>query len=243
MPTLDPNFDTIPDDLISLPQWVCWREEIRDGKKTKVPVNPRTGGNADCSRPDTWSTFLTAQAYYYGNNGNGKGIRGVGFQVTSDDPFVGIDLDDCRNPESGEIEPWAAEIIERLASYTEVSPSETGIRLFLKGKLPGPGNHKGKIEIYESGRYLTLTGHHLEGTPETIEDRQSELVALHKELFPPQAKPQAAPRPAGSVSLGDQEIMTRPGLLPTGESLSICGLGTGPGIHHNRRRIWPWFPF
>jgi putative DNA primase/helicase len=216
MPALDPHFDTIPDELINLPQWVCWREEERDGKKTKVPVNPRTGGNADCTRPDTWSTFLTAQAYYYGNLGNGAGIKGIGFQVTAGDPFVGIDLDDCRDKESGTIEPWADAIIKQSGSYTEISPSGTGIRIFIKGKLPGPGNRKGKIEIYESGRYLTLTGHHLPGTPETIEDRQSELAALHQELFPPQAKPQAGPRPARSVSLDDQEIITRAGAAANG---------------------------
>ena len=60
--------------------------------------------------------------------------------VTRDDPYVGIDLDDCRNPETGEIAAWAQEIIDRFDSYTEVSPTGTGVRILIRtatGLLPG----------------------------------------------------------------------------------------------------------
>ena len=82
---------------------------------------------------------------------------GLGFVLTADDPFVGIDLDNCFT-EEGKILPWAQEIVEMIDSYTEVSPSGTGIRIFVKGKLPGEHCRTGNIEMYQQGRYLTVTG-------------------------------------------------------------------------------------
>jgi primase-polymerase (primpol)-like protein len=66
------------------------------------------------------------------------GYDGIGFVVSKEDDFCGLDLDGCRNPETGAIENWAMEVITAVESYTEVSPSETGIRIFAKAELP-PG--------------------------------------------------------------------------------------------------------
>jgi len=49
---------------------------------------------------------------------------------------VGIDLDKCRNPETGELEPEAQEIVRRMDSYTEVSPSGTGVHIYVIGTKP-----------------------------------------------------------------------------------------------------------
>jgi putative DNA primase/helicase len=59
------------------------------------------------------------------------------------------------------------------------------------GKV-GP-RQTGKIELYDDGRYLTVTGHHLAGTPMQIEDRRDELPRWHAELFPPAPAPDHDP--------------------------------------------------
>ena len=171
---LAPDLDKIPPALKAFRQWVCYRPN-------KVPVNPKSDDNAKADDPDTWGEFDQAVRHWEAHRGNG--IAGVGFEFSPGDPYAGVDLDKCRNPETGEIEPWALEIVRHFNSYTEVSPSGTGLHIWIKGKLPPGGRHKGKIEMYDTGRYFTVTGHHLEGTPTTIEARQTELEALHKEVF------------------------------------------------------------
>ena len=79
------------------------------------------------------------------------------------DGFAGVDLDHCRDPETGTIEPWAAEIVKLFGTYTKVSPSGTGVKLFGRGALPEgvTGRRKGHIEVYGATRYFTVTGHRL----------------------------------------------------------------------------------
>ena len=149
---LRPIPENIPDELKALEQWVCWRLELnKDGKETKVPYHP-IGFKADCSKPNSWASFDQACAGYQA----GK-FDGIGFEFSESDPFAGVDLDHCINKD-GSIEPWALSIVERLNSYTEKSPSGTGIHIFIKAKLPPGGRKKGHFECYESGRYLTMTG-------------------------------------------------------------------------------------
>lgn len=183
-----PNLEGIPGDLKGRPQYVLWRSEIREGKPTKVPYSPN-GQKAKSNDPETWTDY--SQAVKALNNGGN--YDGLGFVLSKDDNLTGIDLDKCRDKETGEIQPWAQNIIKGINSYTEVSPSGTGIRIFVRdAKLPESGRKKGPIEIYESGRYLTLTGCHVEGAPITIEARQDEILKLHKKVF--EQKPQEAPR-------------------------------------------------
>jgi len=100
---------------------------------------------------------------------------------TDDDPIVGVDLDDCREPDTCEAEPPARDIIDRVDSYTEVSPSGTGFHVLLKGELPQGRNRRGSVELYDSARYFTVTGKHLEGTPLRVARRQDALEAIHRE--------------------------------------------------------------
>ena len=103
-----------------------------------------------------------------------------------DQRIIGIDLDNCRNPKNKRISKWAVKIIKRFASYTETSPSGNGIRIFLRGKLP-PGHRckRGKIEVYSSDKFLTVTGRKIasHGAGSAIEDRTDELLAWHSEVF------------------------------------------------------------
>ena len=69
------------------------------------------------------------------------------------------------DPATGEIEGWAQEIIEELNSYTEISPSGTGVHILVRGELPAGRNRKGRFEAYDQGRYFTITGEHLSAHP------------------------------------------------------------------------------
>jgi hypothetical protein len=161
-----------------LAQWINWRYEERGGKLTKVPVCPHAGELAAVDRPHTWGTYEEAV-----RASKERGYDGVGFVFTEGDPYCGVDLDKCRDPESGEIEDWARELLEQLGSYTELSPSGTGIHVIVKAELPPGGRRKGQIEMYDSGRFFTVTGRHVPGTPKTIPERQAEVEALHRRLF------------------------------------------------------------
>jgi hypothetical protein len=161
-----------------LAQWINWRYEERDGKLTKVPVCPHTGELAAVNRPETWGTYDKAVLA-----SKEHGHDGVGFVFTEEDPYSGIDLDECRDPETGEVGDWATELVEQLNSYTELSPSGGGVHILVKAKLPLGGRRKDQIEMYDTGRFFTVTGQHLPCTPRRIEDRQAEVEVLHRKLF------------------------------------------------------------
>jgi primase-polymerase (primpol)-like protein len=162
----------IPAELRALEQWVCWREEWRadaqgELKATKVPINPLTGGRAAVDKPMTWTSFEEALAV-------SREHDGIGFVFTESDPYCGVDLDGCRDPDSGEIATWGWEIMQTFNTYTEVSPSGTGVKLFCRGVLPHGAWHKkalpfasyvrksAAIETYDRLHYFTMTGQVLE---------------------------------------------------------------------------------
>jgi putative DNA primase/helicase len=97
---------------------------------------------------------------------------------------VGLDLDNCHDRETGEIAAWALKIIEQVPTYWEISPSGTGLRGFGYGRKPGSRCRAGDFEMYTHGRYLCITGHHLEGTPSTIEPVQAGIEAVYALMFP-----------------------------------------------------------
>lgn len=143
-------FMAVPTDLKRLDRWVCWKAEARGGKLTKIPVDPKTGQNASATDPVTWASFLVALKARRTCGG------GIGFVLGAG--IVGVDLDHCRDAETGVIEPWAVEIIRKLNGYTELSPSGTGVHVIVRGKLPEGRRRKGNVEMYDSGRFFTVTG-------------------------------------------------------------------------------------
>jgi hypothetical protein len=191
----------IPATIRNLHRWACWIEvppEKPGGKPDKPPIDAGTSipeqiVYASSNNPETWTTYKGAYDYWESNLRRQQPPSGLSFALCRRDGLVGIDLDDCRNSQTGEIEPWAREIIRRINSYTEVSPSGTGIRIFVKGKLPQghrckqylPGG--GCIEVYSSHKFLTVTGNRVteHGAGEDIEDRTSELLTWHGEVFGP----------------------------------------------------------
>jgi primase-polymerase (primpol)-like protein len=147
--------DSIPAELCVLPQWVLWRLGERDGRYTKIPYTPGSDRRASSTDPTTWGVFEDALEKLASPEG---AYDGVGFVFSSGDPYVGVDLDDCVDPETGEIAVWATQIIDGLDSYTELSPSGTGVHIIAKGKFAECGR-RGPIEMYSRDRYFTVTGH------------------------------------------------------------------------------------
>jgi hypothetical protein len=205
----------------ALSQWINWRYEERDGTLTKVPICPHTGELAAVDRPETWGTYEEAV-----RASKEHGHDGVGFVFTEEDPYAGIDLDKCRDPGTGEIEDWARELIEHLDSYTELSPSGSGVHVLVKATLPPGGRRKRQIEIYDCGRFFTMTGRHLPDTPNTIIERQAEVETLHRRLFGLAKGDTDGHGSLGSGNdLSDTEILARAKQAANGEAFEKLWLG------------------
>lgn len=204
------KFDNIPEEMRQLDRWVCWKMEERDGKPTKVPVNPSTGGQAMSNNPSTWGTFRQAVDSVVKHN-----CRGIGFMFNGDG-LLGVDLDHGRDPETGELQDWAKDIIQELDSYTEVSQSGTGIHILCYGKLPSGKRRKGNVEMYETGRYFVMTGNALDDAHMDIEDRTEQLAVVHaKYLVGKEQKKNSAP-PAAPTNLSPWEIIDKAGSAKNG---------------------------
>jgi len=191
----------IPEKLKRLKQWVCWKYgSPNDGNRIpKIPINPRSGNPAKINNSKTWAVFKKAYHYYKKND-----LDGIGFVFTENDPFCGIDLDDCRNKKTGKIEDWALEIINNVNSYTEISPSDTGVKIFIKGKLPGTAKRIGKVEMYDRDRYFTVTGQCNKGLPVKLKERKRTIKKLYDFLI----KNKAAASISGNISDSPEDKKT-----------------------------------
>jgi len=197
------TWGNLPDALKARRAWVCWKLATRNGKATKVPVDPATGRNAKSNDARTWSTFADAVA---------AAGRYDGLGIMFAEGLCGVDLDHCRDPQTGELEPWAAEVVAELDSYTEASPSGTGVHVLLLGDLPEGRRRKGRVEVYGPGspRYFTCTGQHLPGTPLTVNPRTEALASVHARLIGTEApQADAPPRPTEPLALDDEELLVK----------------------------------
>lgn len=164
------NPDGIPHELRMWHRWVLWKTVVRDGRATKMPVGI-DGRPISVTDPESLLPFEDALDVYQRG-----GFDGIGYAFVAGGGHCGVDLDGCREPETGELAAWALEIIERFGSgaHVEVSPSGTGLKLFVSGtspfsrgrkiKLPDQPSMGGKIagiEIYDHGRFFAVTGHRL----------------------------------------------------------------------------------
>ena len=156
---LAPKFENFPEDLKAL-RWAVWIAEPRDGKPgkfNKAPRSPRTGVKVGTNNPTLFGTFDEAKRAYKESAGKYTGV-GV---LLDGSGVVGIDIDDASATLSStpELQKWL-ETAVRLGAYCEVSPSNKGLRLFVRGSIPEGSPAKGdNIEIYAKLRFLTVTGH------------------------------------------------------------------------------------
>jgi putative DNA primase/helicase len=171
----------IPAELKALPAWVTWKASERksatgETRLTKIPFTPDGARKASSTKPEDWGRFEEAfQTYEKG------GVSGVGFVFSPSFCVVGIDLDHCL--EDGELHPAARRIVERFASFTEISVSGTGLHILVKGVLPWPGKRLDPVEVYGEGRYFTMTGAIYQGHGE-LKECQNGLDSFVSHLWP-----------------------------------------------------------
>lgn len=197
-------YESIPQELKNLPNWICWKAVPKPRPDDpehigKIPINPRTGGNAQSNNPDTWTDFDTAVRA-------SEQYSGIGFMF-GNSPFFGVDVDkvepDIREFLDGGV-GIVSEFIHALRSYAELSPSGKGIHIICRGELPKGARHRGNVEMYDSGRFFTVTGNNI-GEYTAVEDCTEAIKPLHEKYLggtrsePAQRIVQTAPLPC-SVS-------------------------------------------
>ena len=164
------HYENIPDEITSLPQWVCTRDE------SKVPMKAFENEAASSTNPNTWSTFDTALSAV------SEGFYDYCGFVFADNGLVGIDID-CGYDEEGLLSTMAADIIGKCHSYTEKSKSGRGFHIILCGDIPFQGkNNLAGVEIYKSSRYFIMTGDTL--LYRSIEENQEAIDFVVENYFP-----------------------------------------------------------
>lgn len=210
---LAPIWENIPAALRALPQWIIWQLQWRKTKWQKVPllaVSAKRGQyyGAASTKPEHWRPFKLNKLRNICAGGtesvNGAIVRyradGPGFVFKAGGGLVGIDLDGCRNPVTGELSAFALELVRRLPGYWEVSPSGRGIKGIFFGELPdwltvsvadvGGGQD---LEVYSWGRYFAVTGHRLSDATADVSSCADQLPPFLAEFFPVSSEPRPAP--------------------------------------------------
>ena len=153
--------DGPPAELTTRDRWVC--------HKQKVPCVP-FGAFASSTNPETWRDHATAVSAAAAQN-----IDGIGF-VLNGDGIACIDLDDCLH--DGVLADWAREIVDQCPrTYIEVSPSGRGLHIFGYATV-GKGRRGSRVEVYDRGRYICITGRRFEGFPKRLAPIQGLIDAI-----------------------------------------------------------------
>ncbi len=210
----------IPQELKDRRQWVTWRYE----NGTKVPYAAKTGERASSTNPDTWTTYQSAIAA-----ADTRKHDGVGYVFSPDDPYVGIDLDDCIDANE-HLAPWAQEIVSILNSYSEVSPSGKGVKIWVKGEIPRSVK-TANVEMYSERRYFTVTGRHIPDTPDTIRSVNGTLTKLYETYNTREARTPNLPAPIADI----QNFDYRKWALGALEGERTKMQSVGEGTRHEQR--------
>ena len=227
-------WDKVPDELRRQARWVFWRWEDRGERGGKKPCDP-AGHTVDLTDSRSWSTaaFVEREMPQFGQRHHG----GAGFVFTRDDALCGIDLDNCRDPHTGVLDDWALALVRRFETYTEVSPSGTGVKLFLQA---GNGEYRSfqpncesarpgaKIEIFFHNRYFTVTGQRIAEGGTRVRKCRRKLRGLLKDLETSPAPEPAEPRHRGEPR-PDAEVLARAKRAANGAKFSRLWAGDWNG--------------
>jgi hypothetical protein len=212
-PQIIPVWNNLPAELCALDQWVLWRWEQRKDKNgqlkwTKPPYQP-SGKKAENDEPATWTTFNQVRAAL----ANGGKFSGIGPVFSETDPFAGLDCDHCLDAQLQIIDPQVAWIVQLLDTYTEVSPSRDGLKMWARGKKPGARCSVkasfGEIALYDKERFFTITGEVWPpgSDPKPIAHRQAELETIYQTLFPKKATVKKQPTQTSPLKLDDAQLL------------------------------------
>ena len=181
---LETKYAKIPLEIKQTRRWIGYKIENRDGRNTKVPYNAINGSKAQSNNPSTWTTFRVALLGYIK-----YGFNGIGFMLGEHDgvTYFGVDLDnhelaDGTKPMSvKEFEEFTNRIVHSLNSYAEYSHSGEGVHIICKGTLPEGRRKSQHVEMYDKGRFFTMTGKTILNVP--IQDRTEEVKPIWEEFL------------------------------------------------------------
>jgi putative DNA primase/helicase len=201
--------DAIPQALREIPEWILWDMEWRNGLWQKIPLTlrPSDAGylkdtglhfyRAKTNDPSHGWPFERVATHYQTFRHK---CAGMGLLLRSG--LCGSDLDDSL--QDGVIAPWAEDVLVILDTYTEISPSQTGLKSLLLADLSALGARRkakyreGTVELYDGskGRFFAITGHAFGNYPRTVNERQTQVAGLYENIFG--REPEPAPHAASS---------------------------------------------
>lgn len=203
------KFCKIPQELKNTGNWICWRSEpdpkSHSGIK-KLPIDPLSGFPAKSNDPSTWCSFDGAV-----NACNIRNYSGIGFNFSNSE-FFGVDIDDCKEDIqkflSGDKDNIIYDFISGLQSYAELSQSGNGIHIICRGTLPQGARRKGKIEMYDKGRYFVMTGNSIGNFPD-ISDCTEKIKSLHQKYLGETKTKSSTSTPSFPANLTESEIISK----------------------------------
>lgn len=182
MDNLIKNYENIPDNLKKEKRWCLYKIIQRDGKNTKLPLMP-SAKPAKSNDKMTWHSYEDCIAALNRNIGEGLGFfLGEG--------YIGIDIDKVSDDIMAysldyRASSMTADFLREISTYAELSPSKTGLHFIGKGKVPGERKRHKNLEIYDEGRFFTVTGNVIKDKNRSrIKPIEQELLPLYQKYMP-----------------------------------------------------------
>jgi hypothetical protein len=224
----------VPAALKALNRWVCW-SWTWTGKKWDKPPKQADGRPAATDNPATWTDYSTALAAHRAGRCDGIGFV-LGKDQKSGITYSGVDLDGHRDKSTGIPSALARDVLARLRTYAEVSPSGEGFKAIATGQLPRGrrAEHALGVEMYDGGRYFTVTGRRVSELPAQVMHRPQELAEVHAELLGDRP-----PQDAGHLSDLELALSALAGLSPTRAEGYRDWLTVGMALHSVSEDLLP----
>lgn len=242
----------VPAALRERAQWLVWRFESKPGDKKprKVPYYAsgarRTGKQGSDDDRAKLVTFDAVQAQLVVGQWDG-----VGFAFLPGDGLIGIDLDKVIDAD-GVMQQRAADIIKACASFTELSPSGTGVHIYVQGETTSQKSDAIGVEVFCGRQFFTVTGHQLPDTPADVTAiRPRVLDRLHQIIEEARAKPAAPAARGPAPAMTPQQMAGRDRIESALACVSAdCGYGdwiaVGMALYdalgeHTGLSVWDWW--